>query len=128
MGQPAARLGDMVQQDAPHCHAPVHPSAPVPMSEPHPALPLPIVVGSLTVMIGGQPAARLNDTTKPCSLPACVAGGPGMIAKGSKSVTINGLPAARIGDITSHPACVAPIRSPTGQVMPPGCLTVLIGG
>ncbi len=128
MGQPAARLGDMVLQAAPHCHAPIHPAALVPTPVPHPALPLPIIIGSATVMIGGKPAARLTDTTKPCSLPACVPGGPGIIAKGSESVTINGLPAARIGDTTSHPACIAPIPSPTGQVMPPGCLTVLIGG
>ncbi len=24
MGQPAARMTDMVKQDAPHCHAPIH--------------------------------------------------------------------------------------------------------
>ena len=128
MGQPAARLGDMVLQSAPHCHAPIHPPALVPTPVPHPALPLPIILGSPTVTIGGKPAARVTDTTKICTLPACVPGGPGMIAKGSATVTINGLPAARIGDMTSHPACVAPIPSPTGQVMPPGCPTVLIGG
>jgi hypothetical protein len=27
-----------------------------------------------------------------------------------------------------HSSCVAPIPSPTGQIMPPGCPTVLIGG
>jgi len=27
MSKPAARLGDMVLQDSPHCHAPIHPPA-----------------------------------------------------------------------------------------------------
>ena len=128
MGQPAARLGDMVLQAAPHCHAPIHPAALVPTPVPHPALPLPILVGAPTVLIGGKPAARVTDTTKICTLPSCVPGGPGMIAKGSLTVLIAGLPAARVGDMTSHPACVAPIPSPTGNILPPGCPTVLIGG
>ena len=38
MGSPAARMGDMVKQDAPHCHAPIHPPAPTPTPVPHPAL------------------------------------------------------------------------------------------
>ncbi len=83
MGQPAARLGDMVLQAAPHCHAPIHPAALVPTPVPHPVLPLPIISGSPTVTIGKQPAARMSDTTAPCSLPSCVPGGPGMVAKGS---------------------------------------------
>ena len=128
MGQPAARLGDMVLQEAPHCHAPIHPPAPVPTPVPHPALPLPIILGSPNVMIGKQPAARVTDQTKICTLVPCVPGGPGMIAKGSATVLINKLPAARAGDMTSHPACVAPIPSPTGTIIPPCCPTVLIGG
>ena len=128
MGQPAARLGDNVLQSAPHCHAPIHPAALVPTPVPHPALPLAIIVGAPTVMIGGQPAARVMDTTQPCILPGCVPGGPGMIAKGSATVMIAGMPAARVGDMTSHLSCVAPIPSPTGQIIPPGCPTVLIGG
>ena len=40
MGNPAARLGDMMKQDTPHCHAPIHPPAPTPTPVPHPALPL----------------------------------------------------------------------------------------
>jgi len=48
--------------------------------------------------------------------------------KGSATVMICGLPAARVGDMTSHPSCVAPIPSPVGQIMPPGCPTVMIGG
>jgi len=53
MGKPAGRIGGMVLQDAPHCHAPIHPAAPVPTPVPHPALPLPIIMGAPTVLIGG---------------------------------------------------------------------------
>ncbi|HLY57512.1 MAG TPA: PAAR domain-containing protein, partial [Stellaceae bacterium] len=48
--------------------------------------------------------------------------------KGSATVTIGGVPAARLGDMTQHASCVAPIPSPTGQIMPPCCPTVMIGG
>ena len=92
MGMPAARLGDLVLQDAPHCHAPIHPPAPIPTPAPHPALPLPIVKGLPTVLIGGKPAARATDITKICTLPACVPGGPGMLTKCSMTVLIGGLP------------------------------------
>jgi uncharacterized Zn-binding protein involved in type VI secretion len=118
----------MVLQDAPHCHAPIHPPAPVPTAVPHPALPLAIVKGVPTVLIGGQPAATVTSNTAPCALPGCVPGGPGMVMKGSATVMIGGLPAARVGDMTSHPSCVAPIPSPTGKILPPGCPTVMIGG
>lgn len=128
VGQAAARVGDLIKQDAPHCHATIHPPAPVPTPVPHPALPLPIVKGAATVVFGGQPAARVTDLSSPCILPACVPAGPGMIAKGSTSVLVEGLPAARVNDPTSHPSCVAPIPSPVGKVLPPGCPTVLIGG
>ena len=83
MGKPAARMTDMVMQDAPHCHAPIHPPAPTPTPVPHPALPLTIIKGQPTVLIGNMPAARLTDTTMPCMLPGCVPAGPGMIALGS---------------------------------------------
>jgi uncharacterized Zn-binding protein involved in type VI secretion len=126
---PAARMTDMVLQTAPHCHAPIHPAAPVPTPVPHPALPLPIMPPCApTVMIGGLPAARATDMTKICTLIPCVPAGPGMIAKGSMTVLIGSLPAARVGDLTSHPTCVAPIPSPTGNIIPPGCVTVMIGG
>jgi uncharacterized Zn-binding protein involved in type VI secretion len=36
--------------------------------------------------------------------------------------------AIRVGDMTTHSACVAPIPSPTGKVLKPGCPTVKIGG
>lgn len=128
MSKPAARLTDMVLQDAPHCHAPIHPPALVPTPVPHPALPLAIIKGEPTVLIGNMPAARLTDTTAPCVLPGCVPGGPGMIALGSATVLIGNMPAARVSDMTAHTTCVAPIPSPVGKVLPPGCPTVLIGG
>jgi uncharacterized Zn-binding protein involved in type VI secretion len=126
---PAARQGDKVLQNGPHCHAAIHPPAPVPTPSAHPPLPLAIVSGSPTVMIGGQPAARVSDTTQPCALPSCVAGGPGVIAKGSATVQINKLPAARLGDPTSHLACTPiPIPGPTGKILPPCFPNVIIGG
>lgn len=125
----AARVGDMIKQDAPHCHAPIHPPAPVPTATPHPALPLAIIgPGAATVLIGKKPAAIMGDKSAPCSLPSCVPGGPGMLTKGSATVMITKKPAVRVNDITSHPSCVAPIPSPVGKVLSPGCPTVIIGG
>lgn len=91
-------------------------------------MPLNIVKGAATVLIGGKPAARVLDLTQPCVLAGCVPGGPGMIAKGSATVQIEFLPAARMGDDTTHPSCVAPIPSPVGKIIPPCCPTVIIGG
>lgn len=125
---PAARMTDLVLQDSPHCHAPIHPPAPVPTPSAHPVLPLAIIKGEATVLIGNMAAARLTDTTAPCMLPGCVPGGPGMISLGSATVLIGNMPAARINDMTAHTACVAPIPGPTGKVLPPGCPTVMIGG
>jgi uncharacterized Zn-binding protein involved in type VI secretion len=124
----AARLGDMIKQDAPHCHAPIHPPAPVPTPSAHPGLPLAIIKGEFTVLIGSQPAARLTDTSAPCILPGCVPGGPGMVALGSATVLIGNMPAARVNDMTAHTSCVAPIPGPVGKILPPGCPTVMIGG
>ena len=124
----AARMGDNIKQDAPHCHAPIHPAAPVPTPVPHPALPLAIIKGAGTVMIGKKAAARVGDMSKPCMLPACVPAGPGIISKGSATVMIEKMPAARANDLTAHASCVAPIPSPVGKIMPPCCTTVNIGG
>ena len=125
----AARVGDMIKQDAPHCHAPIHPPAPVPTAVPHPALPLAIIgPGASTVMIGKKPASIMGDKSAPCSLPSCVPGGPGMLMKGSAKVMICKKPAIRQDDITNHPSCVAPIPSPVGKVLAPCCPTVIIGG
>jgi uncharacterized Zn-binding protein involved in type VI secretion len=124
----AARIGDQVLQDAPHCHAPIHPAALVPTPVPHPPMPLAIVKGQPDCLIGNMPAARATDITVPCMLAGCVPAGPGMIAKGSGTVLIGNMPAARVGDLTTHASCVAPIPSPTGKILPPGCPTVIIGG
>lgn len=125
----AARMTDNVLQDAPHCHAPIHPAAPVPTPAPHPALPLPIVGGCvMTVMIGNLPAAVLTSMTSPCTLPSCVPAGPGIVSMGSATVLIGSLPAARVGDMVAFASCVAPIPSPVGKILPPGAPTVIIGG
>lgn len=71
-------------------------------------VPAPILPpGAPTVLIGGLPAAALGDT---CGVDA--------IVKGSFTVLVGGRPAARVGDLTGG----------GGAVMPPGCLTVMIGG
>jgi uncharacterized Zn-binding protein involved in type VI secretion len=66
--------------------------------------------GTVTVLIGGLPAATVGD------LLTC-AGGPDTIVMGSSTVMIGGKPAARMGDATAH-----------GGVIVLGCLTVNIGG
>jgi uncharacterized Zn-binding protein involved in type VI secretion len=122
----AARKGDMVKQDSPHCHAPIHPPAPVPTPVAHPALPLEIKSLTIpTVLIEGKEAAVVGSI---CKLPSCVPNGPGLISKGSASVFIMNLPAARANDMTAHPGCVAPIPSPVGKVMSPCSTKVDIGG
>jgi uncharacterized Zn-binding protein involved in type VI secretion len=71
-------------------------------------VPVPIIPpGAPTVLIGGMPAARLGDT---CGADA--------IIKGSATVLIGGMPAARVGDPTAG----------GGLIIPPGAVTVLIGG
>jgi len=70
--------------------------------------PVPIIPpGAPTVLIGSLPAARMGDS---CGADA--------IVKGSATVLIGGMPAARVSDSTAG----------GGAVMPPGALTVLIGG
>ena len=66
--------------------------------------------GSVTVLIGGLPAARMGDI--------CVCTGPpDSIVMGSSTVMINNMPAARMGDVTAH-----------GGSIILGCPTVIIGG
>jgi uncharacterized Zn-binding protein involved in type VI secretion len=126
---PAARKTDMVLHDSPHCHAPIHPPAPVPTPVPHPPIPHPIMTATIpTVKIGNLEAAVVTSQTKPCTIPPCVPGGPGVVAVGSATVMINFLPAARMGDMVAFASCVAPIPSPTGKIIPPCCPTVIIGG
>ncbi len=124
----AARVGDNVIQDAPHCHAPIHPPAPTPTAVPHPAMPLAIVKGASSVTIGGSPAAVVTSQTVTCMLATCVPGGPGVVVQGSSKVMIEGLPAARVGDKTAHASCIGPIPAPTGSIQGPGCATVNING
>ena len=96
MGSPASRLGDMhvcpmVTALVPHVGGPVLPPA------------------GVTVLIGGQPAARVGDL--------CVCVGPvDAIAMGSTSVVIIGQPSARLGDPTVH-----------GGALVGFCPTVIIG-
>lgn len=125
----AARKTDKTMHDAPHCHAPIHPAAPVPTPVPHPSM-QPIINApcAATVKINSLPAARVTDMTLPCSLASCVPNGPGMVAMGSMTVMIELLPAARANDLVAYMGCVAPIPSPTGKIMPPCSPSVMIGG
>ncbi len=66
--------------------------------------------GTVTVLIGGMPAACIGDM---CT---CI-GPPDSIISGSATVLIGGKPAARMLDSTAH-----------GGVILIGCLTVWIGG
>lgn len=65
--------------------------------------------GEPTVLIEGQPAARVGDM-------ATCTGPPDTIAAGSGSVMIGGMPAARLGDSTAH-----------GGTIVLGAATVMIG-
>lgn len=125
----AARQGDKILQDVlMHCHT-LHPKGPAATPEPHPAESLSIVGPcSFDVKIEGKRAARSTDLSQPCALKGCVPAGPGIISRGSTTVRINNLPAARVGDLTTHPACAAPVPSPTGKIIPPGSTSVRIGG
>lgn len=125
----AARQTDMMKQDSPHCHAPIHPAAPVPTPVAHPALPLAIVSATISnVMINNLPAAVVGSMSAPCSLPSCVPAGPGVVSKGSSSVFISSMPAARANDLTAHASCVAPIPAPVGKIQSPCSTDVQIGG
>jgi uncharacterized Zn-binding protein involved in type VI secretion len=99
VSKPAARMGDMT----------VHGGS--------------IVMGFPTVLIGGQPAARLGDMhvcpmVTPGVPPIPHVGGP--ITLGSATVLIGGQPAARMGDMAT---CVGP-----PDTIAVGLPTVLIGG
>jgi uncharacterized Zn-binding protein involved in type VI secretion len=85
MGKPAARVGD------PHTCPMVTPGLP-----PIPHVGGPIVgPGAPTVLIGGQPAALMQDNV------ICV-GPPDMIAMGVPTVLICGKPAATMGSLCQH--------------------------
>jgi uncharacterized Zn-binding protein involved in type VI secretion len=78
----------------------------------------------MTVLIGGQPAARVGDMhvcpmQTPAPVPVPHVGGP-ILPPGVPTVLIGGLPAACVGDS-------ATCTGPPDAILPPGCLTVLIG-
>lgn len=117
MGSPAARVGDIVRHDTPHCHAAIHgsPRAPAPLA--HAPQSLGIITGSPDVKIGGQPSVRQGDQTAPCIPAGCVPGGPGQILIGSATVKINGKAAARAGDVVLFAGCAGPIPCTTAKVV-----------
>lgn len=82
-----------------------------------------IVAGCMTVLIGGQPAARVSDMhvcpmQTPGVPPIPHVGGP-ILPPGGVTVLIGGLPAARMGDMAT---CTG---SPDSIIV--GCMTVMIG-
>jgi uncharacterized Zn-binding protein involved in type VI secretion len=77
--------------------------------------------GSLTVLIGGQPAWRATADAHVCPLvTGTVPHTGGVVMKGSTSVFIDGMPAARMGDTITE-------SGPTNTISV-GCMTVDIGG
>jgi uncharacterized Zn-binding protein involved in type VI secretion len=81
-----------------------------------------ILVGCATVLIGGQPAARVGDmhvcpSVIPGLQPIPHVGGP--IIMGSPTVIIGGMPAARMTDMA---ICIGP-----PAIIVSGCPNVLIG-
>lgn len=98
----AARVGDMTSHGTPLT----------------PAVP---PGGSLTVLIGGQPAWRATADMHICPLvTGTVPHTGGVVTLGSLTVQIDGLPAARMGDVITE--------SGPPNTIAAGCLTVLIGG
>ena len=96
---PAATLTDMqIGIMHAHTHPPsfVPPAAPIPL----PSLGAVLLAGSVTVLLGGKPAARAGDVgfSVVCGtfMPAFE------ILTGSSNVFIGGARAARIGDLTRH--------------------------
>jgi uncharacterized Zn-binding protein involved in type VI secretion len=96
MSKPAARMGD------PTAHGGM------------------IVAGFPTVLIGGQPAARLTDMHVCPMFTGLVPHVGGPISLGSATVLIGNMPAARMGDMA---VCAGP-----PDTIVSGCPTVLIGG
>jgi uncharacterized Zn-binding protein involved in type VI secretion len=77
-------------------------------------------IGSLTVLIGGQPAWRAINDIHNCPLSTPNPHAAGTVAVGSFTVLIDKMPAARQGDV------IVEAGPPNTIVM--GCPTVLIGG
>jgi uncharacterized Zn-binding protein involved in type VI secretion len=80
-----------------------------------------ITLGLPTVLIGGQPAARVGDlhTCPMFNGPVPHVGGP-ILPPGVPTVLIGGMPAAVVGGMCT---CVGP----PDTILPPGCPTVIIG-
>ena len=107
---PAARVGDM------HVCPMVTPGVPPIPHVGGPSLP----PGGITVVIGGQPAARMGD------MAVCV-GPPDSIAIGSPTVMIGSMMAARLGDLTVHGGTIA-IGFPTVMIGEVGMGSPVVGG
>ena len=97
MPAPAARVGDMTA----HGGVIIPPGCP-------------------TVLIGGQPAARMGDMHTCPMVTGVVPHVGGPITMGSATVLIGNQPAARVGDM-------ATCTGPPDTIIPPGCPTVIIG-
>ena len=95
---PAARVGDMHT-----CPMQTPGTPPIP----HVGGPI-LPPGAPTVLIAGQPAARVGDMC------VCV-GPPDSIAMGSTKVMIMGQPAARMGDTTVHGGSIV-VGAPTVMI------------
>jgi uncharacterized Zn-binding protein involved in type VI secretion len=76
--------------------------------------------GSLTVLIGGQPAWRAGDVHVCPLVSGTVPHVGGSVAPGSLTVLINSMPAARMGDKL--------VEAGPPNSISAGCQTVLIGG
>jgi uncharacterized Zn-binding protein involved in type VI secretion len=98
MGQPAARLGDLTSHGTPLGPGP----------------------GCPTVLIGGQPAWRVEDSHLCPLFNGLQPHIGGSVALGSATVLIGGLPAARQGDMVMEAA-------PPNTILA-GAPTVTIGG
>lgn len=99
---PAARLGDLTAHGTP-----LTPATPP--------------GGSLTVLIGSQPAWRALVDVHVCPLlTGVVPHTGGVVLKGSTSVLIDGMPAARMQDKL--------VEAGPPNTIAMGCPTVLIGG
>lgn len=97
----AARVGDLTSHGTP-----LTPAAPP--------------GGSLTVLIGGQPAWRAGDVHVCPLLTGTVPHTGGSVVPGSLTVLINSMPAARMSDKI--------VESGPPNTISLGCQTVLIGG
>jgi uncharacterized Zn-binding protein involved in type VI secretion len=136
MGQPAAKQGDqIITVDMHIVLVPTPPGAPVPTPLPHPFNGILNDGLSNNVRVMGRPAAVQGSsaTNTPSHIPTppgtsftVPPTNKGIIMKGSSTVFINKKPAARIGDTVQ--TCQDPAPNLSGQIVPSGPCTVVIGG